>query len=458
MLSQNRGAIRGDNVAKQRRKPVRRDPEKRRQQNVQAQKKYREKLRERLNRLEGLAATAVQAGPIDNPPALGTESSVVLPSHGISSTPTHIVTQTLQAFDAADGPVSDPSAATLREFQHLTQRSDETVSELSIWASTASVSDPSFVIRDKITGTSDISVSSSSVATPEEFQSLDSQSSNRPLALSIRKPTVTIDPSLLIGDAHIDGHGRYSTTTIECGCSSPHVQIRTRGSDPFSSGEVKIHMFGPSVTAADPYINNLRIETVCTIAALYRLGMYIGITEEMICADRSFSPFFLSSVGSADDMVKANAIDTAQRICETLKPDLRPSSEQIAVDHHPYIDILPFPTLRKNLIIHQEEIDEDGFFHDMLTGLMCWGGAGIGTRDRQEFTGYASTGTPWDVRSWEAKGWFLKKYWALVGGDDGELVRQSEWWRSMRGEDPLCIPNAQRGTEFWSQLQAADGA
>ncbi|KAL8650557.1 MAG: hypothetical protein Q9210_003749 [Variospora velana] len=457
MLPQNRGVIGRDNVAKERRKPVRRDPEKRRQQNIQAQKKYREKLRERLDRLEGLAATAVQARAIDNPPALGTEPSVVITRHGISSTPTHIVTQTPQAFDASDGPVSNPSAATLREFQHLTQRSDETFSELSIWGSTASV-DPSFVIRDNITGTSDISVSSSSVATPEEFQSLDSQSNNRPLALSIRKPTVTIDPSLLVGDEHIDGHGRYSTSTIDCGCSSPHVQIRTRGSDPFSTGEVKIHVFGPSVTAADPYVNNLRIETVCTTAALYRLGMYIGITEEMICADRSLSPFFLPSVGSADDMVKANAIGTAQRICETLKPDLRPSSEQIAVDHHPYIDILPFPMLRKNLIMHQEEIDEDGFFHDMLTGLMCWGGAGIGRRNRQEFTGYASTGTPWDVRSWEAKEWFLKKYWALVGGDDGELVRQSEWWRSMRGEDPLCIGNSQRGTEFWSQLQAADGA
>lgn len=98
-------------------------------------------------------------------------------------------------------------------------------------------------------------------------------------------------------------------------------------------------------------------------------------------------------------MVKANIICTVQRIFKTLKPDLRPSSEQITVKHHPYIDILPFPTLRKNLITHQEEIDEDEFFHDMLTGLVCWGGAGIGRKDREDSTGYASTGTPWDVRS-----------------------------------------------------------
>ena len=76
-----------------------------------------------------------------------------------------------------------------------------------------------------------------------------------------------------------------------------------------------------------------------------------------------------------------------------------------------------------------------GFFPVGTLALVCWGGAGIGQKDRNDSTGYASTGTPWDVRSWEAKVWFLKKYWTLLGGEDGELVRQSEWWRSTRGED-----------------------
>ena len=165
--------------------------------------------------------------------------------------------------------------------------------------------------------------------------------------------------------------------------------------------------------------------------------MHVGITEEMICAEKSLSPFFWPTAESADDMVKAYAIHTSQEIFKILKPDLRPSSEQITIRHHPYIDILPFPTLRSNLIAHQEEIDEDEFFHDMLNGLVCWGGAGVGKKDREESTGYASTGTPWDVRSWEARTWFLKKYWNLLGGEDGELVRQSEWWRNIRGDDML---------------------
>jgi len=243
----------------------------------------------------------------------------------------------------------------------------------------------------------DISVFSSSAASPGECQHLISQSDDTLSALSVWDSTTHVDPSLLICEKHNDGLDPYWTTTIDCGCASPHVQIRTQGLDPFSHGEVKILSFGPSATAADPYANNLRIETVCTIAALYTLGMYVGITEEMLCADQSLSPFFQSSAESADDMVKANMICTAQRIFKTLKPDLRPSSEQITVKHHSYIDILPFPTLRKNLITHQEAIDEDEFFHDMLTGLVCWGGAGLVRKDRDESTGYASTGTPWDV-------------------------------------------------------------
>ena len=42
MPSQTQEIRRGESAGEQKRKPVRRDPEKRRQQNVQAQKKYRE--------------------------------------------------------------------------------------------------------------------------------------------------------------------------------------------------------------------------------------------------------------------------------------------------------------------------------------------------------------------------------------------------------------------------------
>lgn len=196
--------------------------------------------------------------------------------------------------------------------------------------------------------------------------------------------------------------------------------------------------------AADPYTNNLRLDTICTLSALVDLGLHVGLTEELLCAEESLSPFYRLSITDYSDndatCQQNSMINTVQQIFRTLKPDLRPNREQITIKHHPQIDILPFPTLRKNFIMHQDRIDEDEFFQDVLSGLVCWGGAGpTGKRDREENTGYISSGTPWDVRSWEAKEWFLRKYWGILGGEEGELVRQSEWWRGIRGDAPFNI-------------------
>ena len=277
-----------------------------------------EKARERLDRLEALAASAAQSHVIERTPATGTGSSEAVPTHDSPRIPTHKAAQSLPTYDASDVSDLSPSVASPGECQQLIPRSDDPPSVLSIWDSTKHG-----------------------------------------------------DPSILTHSKHNDGVGPYWTTTIDCGCSSPQVQIRTQSPDPFSYGEVSILSFGPSATGADPYANNLRIETVCTAAALYTLGAYVGITEDMFCAVKSLSPFFWSGADSADDADKA--ISTMQTIFKTLKPDLRPSSEQITVEHHPYIDASPFPTLRKNLITHQEEVDEDESFHDILTGLVCLG-------------------------------------------------------------------------------------
>ncbi|KAF9242223.1 hypothetical protein CBS147333_6104 [Penicillium roqueforti] len=404
------GTLQSDSVGKAKRKPVRRDPEKRRQQNAQAQRKYREKFRERLESLEALAASATPGRATERTPAAGTGPSEAVATISSTTAPTHIA-KSLPAYDTWDISTSSPSTATSRECQYFTPQSNDTLSAPSVWDFTtycpqADTSPSSLSIWDSPTHVS--------------------QSDGTPPSLSVWDSTTHVDPSLLICDKQNDALGLYWTTNIDCGCSSPHFQIRTEGpAGPFSCGEVRILRFGSSAPAADPYANNLRIETVCTIAALSTLGIHVGITEETLCAEESLSPFFQSSTESADDMAKANMICTVKRTFKTLKPDLRPSSEQITVKHHPYIDILPFPTLRKGLIAHQEEVDEDNFFHDMLNGLVCWGGAGIGKKDRNNSTGYVSTGTPWDVRSWEARVWFLKKYWTLLGGEDGELVRQS---------------------------------
>lgn len=221
---------------------------------------------------------------------------------------------------------------------------------------------------------------------------------------------------------------------IDCGCVRPHVKVSSETA--LDWGDMKLLSVGPSLCTPDPYVNTLRVERICILEAFMANCLQIGVTEEMFCGPHAVSPFFRSRGNKAIDSPDGDGtVTTVQRIFKTLKPDVRPIKEQITMMHRPMIDVLPFPTFRKNLIENGDAIRESELYHDLLNGLVCWGGAGVGKKDRDASTGRVSTGTPWDSRSWEARPWFVQKYWALLGGEDGELVRQSEWWRSMRGEE-----------------------
>ncbi|KAI9376618.1 hypothetical protein BJX61DRAFT_530773 [Aspergillus egyptiacus] len=400
---------------KERRKPARRDPEKRRQQNIQAQRKYREKLRERLDRLEALAGSAAGSIATGQKPAISTVNTTQAPS----SDPPHIVTSppVCNVFDVSTTSIT---ATSLAECQPLLPEFNA-VSSFDVWSPS-----PHAPLPD-----------TSSMLSIWDPMTLLPQPEAMPSAVNVCVSELTkpIEQSIVALDKSKEGFRPSWTTTINCGCSNPHYQVQTQG--PFSFDEYRIIRLAPSAPTADPYTNHLRIDTVCTITALSALSMHLGVTLEVLCGETSISSFFNPSATSTDALVKADTIRSVNATFKSLKPDLRPSIEQITIPHHPYIDLLPFPTLRKYLITHQGELDEDEFFHDMLTGLVCWGGAGVGKHDRNSSTGYASSGAPWDVRSWEGRMWFLKKYWDWLGGDDGELVRQSEWWRNVRGEDML---------------------
>ncbi|PYH45891.1 bZIP transcription factor [Aspergillus saccharolyticus JOP 1030-1] len=462
MPTQTRGSTGGAN-----RKPVRRDPEKRRQQNIQAQKKYREKLRKRLESLEALAASAAQIRAVEEPPPAvemdpsGPAVTLVQDSPMIALP--HIATKNIPASGAA-GPFPGavvPAGLSAGLCQPVNTFSATFPSwEPSSCLDDFSTSPTTFDSTMYASSSNDLSLSSlwatslavplsddiSSVPSSWDSTASDSQRPvNPPSALSTVGPKFQGIPSFLVPETHNKrSDGAHCTSIIKCGCPRPHIRVQTRGPYPFRSGEIRFLSLGTGAPTADPYTNHIRIDTLCTVTALYDLGLHIGVNESMLCADESFSPFYRPSAGSADSLANASMIGTVQKIFKALKPDLRPSREQITIPHHPSIDILPFPTLRKNLLMHHDELDEDELFDDLITGLVCWGGAGMGRRDRHDSIGCHPTGTPWDVRSWEAKVWFLKKYWTLLGGEDGELVRQSEWWRGIRGEEVEVY-----GSEEW---------
>ncbi|KAK7404199.1 hypothetical protein QQX98_010041 [Neonectria punicea] len=171
----------------------------------------------------------------------------------------------------------------------------------------------------------------------------------------------------------------------------------------------------------DPHMNTLRIEIMCSLAALLENCLHVGITQRMFCSEDAVSPFYRPQIDAPAE--RAILVTSVQSGFRALKYDLRPTRKQIITNHHPFLDVIPFNEVRDNLISSADEIDEDEFFHDSLNHLTCWGSVKG-----------AHTGSPWDSRSWEASEEFLQKWWLIVGGEDGELTRQSRWWRSLRGE------------------------
>ncbi|CAN8099778.1 unnamed protein product [Discula destructiva] len=394
----------------EKRKVMRRDPEKRRRQNLQAQKRYRDRLRKRLDDLELLAASVVETRKLET----ATEAAQAVAS---SPSPTSI---------GASPPDLTPDDGA----------SPDLISTPGVQAASTT---PSNLF----------------VPTPALIEK------SNPMDLSLWDSETNIDPSYLTmtNYAH-SGTGKdvWYNAYLDCTCPVRHVEVRTKNPVTFDSMEiVRIDAGMPS-----PNMNNLRIDLLCNFSAMWENCLQMGISEAILCEDDCLSFFYRPGatidvrITNGDAKASESVVQTVKRIYKTLKPDLRPIKEQITVAHHPHIDIIPFPTLRSNLLKQSVAIDEDELFHDILNGLMCWGGAGTSRSDRNSGTGKASSGTPWDSRSWEAKPWFLRKYWSLLGGEDGELVRQSEWWRSLRGEDAdiwLCgdgQPSAESLADFAS--------
>jgi hypothetical protein len=137
---------------------------------------------------------------------------------------------------------------------------------------------------------------------------------------------------------------------------------------------------------------------------------------------------------------------------------LVPTVQQMSNPHSFWIDILPFPQLRDNLIKWETCFDHWEFLQDLVGGLLNDAfpdkpnASGIHplpallvsqgeamdetTADRR---GLIVWGEPHDKDNWEATPGFLAK-WAWILEGCRELVEISNRWRVKRGEEPMAVP------------------
>ncbi|KAF7587230.1 hypothetical protein BBP40_007543, partial [Aspergillus hancockii] len=131
--------------------------------------------------------------------------------------------------------------------------------------------------------------------------------------------------------------------------------------------------------------------------------------------------------------------------------------------HSIWINVIPFPRIRDNLIRCEGLFDHGELMQDLIGELMSSmraprrrGTPGTATVpeprlplalssgcDTDEVTagrkGLIVWGEPHEMQSWEATPGFLAKWtWAVEGCE--ELVEISNYWRMKRGEEPMRLP------------------
>lgn len=186
-----------------------------------------------------------------------------------------------------------------------------------------------------------------------------------------------------------------------------------------------------SRTASDDFhlpdirMNTIQLTAMSFVAACISNAAMLGLSPAELMNKQSQSPFYHADISN----------EAAKTACSKdfihLKPQLRPSATQLLHPHHPYFDILPFPAFRNCAIqllqVQPSPFDPDELCQDLKNdGLICWGST---EKDGRPSTG---SGVPWDIRSWEMQSWFHKKWWMLIGGTDGEMYQQTQWWNEMK--------------------------
>ncbi|KJR82336.1 uncharacterized protein SPSK_03318 [Sporothrix schenckii 1099-18] len=171
------------------------------------------------------------------------------------------------------------------------------------------------------------------------------------------------------------------------------------------------------------------------LRAVMRISARLGCTEEMWQIDGQ-SPFVENRKPK-----KSSGPDANTETCLSprnnedslalLPPNWRPTRVQRAVPHHPALDVLPWPSVREKLIgLFNMPLDERppiaadplALVHliydleDSAEGLRIWGS------------------DPYDPTSWEVGQLVFERWWFVF---DRDIIEQSNRWRQLRGASRL---------------------
>lgn len=152
--------------------------------------------------------------------------------------------------------------------------------------------------------------------------------------------------------------------------------------------------------------------------ALARNALVLGIPVELLESDDDESPFFHPQEGP--QLTEARA----------YPENLSPTALQRSVRHHPWLDLLPVPGLRDNILwaIEAGLLDEERLSQELVCELL-----NLEASSEPPLTIW---GDAWDVNGWEFSPDFFRR-WAWLLRDSPEVWQATNYWRAKRREPRL---------------------
>ncbi|KAL4935002.1 hypothetical protein BDV06DRAFT_140419 [Aspergillus oleicola] len=180
-----------------------------------------------------------------------------------------------------------------------------------------------------------------------------------------------------------------------------------------------------------------------------------GFTED--CASTHVHPDVL--------FYGSSLIATSSKSNGLIPDTLIPTAAQKSYVHATWINILPFPRMRENLIRWEDCFDHADFVKDLVGNLIDTSPMFSRSKKRDDSAltlpvmqrdktkvldnvdddeltanrnGLIIWGEPYMAESWELTPGFLRKWiWTIEGCE--ELIESSNRWRRLRGEDPIVF-------------------
>ncbi|KAK8135793.1 hypothetical protein PG984_003733 [Apiospora sp. TS-2023a] len=204
----------------------------------------------------------------------------------------------------------------------------------------------------------------------------------------------------------------------------------------------------PSLYLADPYANARPLSQTAIFTALLHNALVLGFNLAALadCAHpyACLSPFYSATATAQDDphrLVEEALARAAAAMTPTGKDEtaivpppasLRPTLAQILVPHHASLDLIPFPQFRDRVILLSAALPHQFNLAELKTDIYVSGALRVATGEVDNGDSNSRTvggrrrrsHQPWEPRSWEVSGWFLKKWSLAIDDGSREMVQE----------------------------------